>query len=450
LRSRSREGKEQLVAEWIAEDTEVDHNLKMKFHQLFEGSIILGGQRRAWFRGMQFLLTWNGSWGVVPLAPGASRPGSLDETVAMLRQCDQVLALKAKVEATVERWDEHYRFQQHAWSIEMCVKSQQAESHQLDAVLSPTPPATQPSPESKDAEPLARVHVHCYINFGSRVQVKRIKEFAFMGSLPVISSAHSGCQRKRRQGNQGLYYVQAPKVGSLYVGGSERPFDTYLVNPDWVWSLLQTGKMAEPLARQQFVAIGKNLPRNLEGLAKLQQERAGEKLKVHMEAVRTALRGVSRPMRSLSPVSAWLDSFNVLAHRYKFLVLDGPSGMGKTLFARSLSPDVNSFFEVDCSGVLDPDLRQFEALRHTYVLFDECSPKCVLKNKKLFQASSSFVTLGASQTNMLAYQVWFHRVRIIVASNLFQQELQALQHADAMWVMENMVYVPVQQPLWEP
>ena len=152
-------------------------------------------------------------------------------------------------------------------------------------------------------------------------------------------------------------------------------------------------------------------------------------------------------MRSLSPVSAWLDTFNVIAHRYKCLVLDGPSCIGNTLFARSLSPDANSLLEVDCSGVLDPDLRQFEALRHTHVLFDECCPLCVLK--KLFQALSSFVTLGASQTNMLAYQVWFHRVRIIVASNLFQQELQALQHADAMWVMENMVYVPMQQPLWE-
>jgi hypothetical protein len=152
-------------------------------------------------------------------------------------------------------------------------------------------------------------------------------------------------------------------------------------------------------------------------------------------------------MRSLSPVSAWLDTFNVIAHRYKCLVLDGPSCIGNTLFARSLSPDANSLLEVDCSGSLDPDLRQFEALRHTHVLFDECCPLCVLK--KLFQVLSSFVTLGELQTKMLAYQVWIHGVSLMVTSKVFKEEMQALQHVDAMWVMENMVYVPMQQPLWE-
>jgi hypothetical protein len=50
---------------------------------------------------------------------------------------------------------------------------------------------------------------------------------------------------------------------------------------------------------------------------------------------------------------------------------------------------------------------------------------------------------------MLAYQVWIHGVSLMVRSKVFKEEMQALQHVDAMWVMENMVYVPMQQPLWE-
>ena len=38
---------------------------------------------------------------------------------------------------------------------------------------------------------------------------------------------------------------------------------------------------------------------------------------------------------------------------------------------------------------------------------------------------------------------------MIVASNRWRFELRQLPHADAQWLIDNSVYVPVTGPLWE-
>jgi len=103
---------------------------------------------------------------------------------------------------------------------------------------------------------------------------------------------------------------------------------------------------------------------------------------------------------------------------------------------------------VDCAGKLDPDLREFRALQHDTLLFDEASAKTVLKHKKLFQASASWVTMSSSTTNMYSYKIWTHQVKMIIASNRWNVELQTLQVADADWLRSNSFYVAVTSPLW--
>ena len=98
----------------------------------------------------------------------------------------------------------------------------------------------------------------------------------------------------------------------------------------------------------------------------------------------------------------------------------------------------------------DPELKEFKSLYHDFVLFDEATTDMVLKYKKLFQSNASWVVCGSSSTNMYAYHPWFHKVRIIVASNTWSEEIKRLPLADANWLMENSVYVSVDQPLWEP
>ena len=133
--------------------------------------------------------------------------------------------------------------------------------------------------------------------------------------------------------------------------------------------------------------------------------------------------------------------------RYKFLVLEVPSSMGKTQFSSSLSPS-KCCLELDCAGSTSPDLRLFDALRHDTVLFDEASAALVLANKKLFQASASYVSLASSGTNCHAYQVWMWAKRLIVSSNRWSLELAQVPSADRDWLVANSVHVKVNEPLW--
>eukprot|EP00975_Prorocentrum_lima_P037496 7889375-Prorocentrum_lima.AAC.1 len=53
--------------------------------------------------------------------------------------------------------------------------------------------------------------------------------------------------------------------------------------------------------------------------------------------------------------------------------------------------------ELNCAGgILTPNLREYKCGLHSHILSDECSPKCVLHNRKLFKGGNGFVQLGQS------------------------------------------------------
>ena len=165
---------------------------------------------------------------------------------------------------------------------------------------------------------------------------------------------------------------------------------------------------------------------------------------------REKLKATSKPQVSLSPpVAAWLESFSEVKFRYSFLVLDGPSRMGKTVYARHLAGDPMSVLEIDCTGTVFPDLRSVRPMVHKFIIYDECSPGLVLLNRKLFQSSASWITLGSSSTNCLSYKIWAHAVRMVVTSNSFRQECEMLPVGEVRWLEANCVYVNVDAPLWQ-
>ena len=187
----------------------------------------------------------------------------------------------------------------------------------------------------------------------------------------------------------------------------------------------------------------------LASIDRAEKEQSRVALQDSISSTLAHLSGHMRPCRKLPEVDAWTSSFQEIAFRYKFLVLDGPSQTGKTLFCRSLSLDIGGcLLEVDCASAETPDLSAFEPGRHRMVLCDEASATLVLRYKKLFQASASLVKLATSKTDCHAYEVWAHRVMFVITSNRWQAELNKLLYEDAEWLTRNSVYVRVQQPLW--
>ena len=155
-----------------------------------------------------------------------------------------------------------------------------------------------------------------------------------------------------------------------------------------------------------------------------------------------------RPFKVISAVVDWQRAFDDVLPRYPFLVLDGPSRTGKTQFAKSLAPP-DEVYEVNMACAPEADLRTYDPLVHTVIVYDECSPEQVIRQKKLFQAGASSVLLGASGTNCHAYHVWVHRKKMVICSNVWAWNLQRLPAVDAEWLNANSTVVRVEERLYE-
>ena len=134
-------------------------------------------------------------------------------------------------------------------------------------------------------------------------------------------------------------------------------------------------------------------------------------------------------------------------HRYKFLVPNGESGLGKTQFALSLVPTGRGL-ELNMAATNTPDLKQYDAVLHDLILFDEMKAQDVLLHKKLFQAPASMLSMGNSATNCHAYTRWLHQKLLVVSTNRWDIEMAEMRSVDADWLKANSVVIHVVAPLW--
>ena len=135
--------------------------------------------------------------------------------------------------------------------------------------------------------------------------------------------------------------------------------------------------------------------------------------------------------------------------RYGFLVLDGPSCMGKTQFARSLAQTSKGVLEISMAGSAKVDLKLYDPLVHEVLLFDECDPHTVLEKKKLFQAGGACISMQTSATNIMAFTVCVAQKKFVVCSNNWWSATLKLAWEDAEWLRANSFYVHVKEPMWE-
>ena len=246
----------------------------------------------------------------------------------------------------------------------------------------------------------------------------------------------------------GCYYVRAPKIGQLFQAGTKVPFDDFSVSPTWISALVMAGKMHAAIARLEYaraLCCAEANIRNLECAARVKREYEQEAARLRVEL---AIRESERAFRIIPDVELWKQQYETVQGRYKFLVLDGPSRMGKTRFTLSMGGP-RSVLSLDCAACVEPDMKAFLRGQHTVILFDEARATMVIRCKKLFQASSDLVQLATSATNMMSYVVWVHAVRMVIASNRWKQDLEALDQQDRAWIEANSIYVFVDTPLFQ-
>ena len=207
------------------------------------------------------------------------------------------------------------------------------------------------------------------------------------------------------------------------------------------------------VAREQYVKCGKDLAHHLRNLEILKKEWDDSAMMKRIAIENARLATTQKPRRYIKEIEEeFLPQFmeGELLRRRKFLVLDGDSGLGKTVCAQTLATSTEHFLEVNCATCAEPPLRDYNCNQHEVVFFDEVKPQMVIKQKRLYQAPNVFITLGCSPTNKDTYKVYMYGTKIVLASNTWEHDVNHLENPqDRDWLRKNQVYIKVTEPLWQ-
>ena len=116
------------------------------------------------------------------------------------------------------------------------------------------------------------------------------------------------------------------------------------------------------------------------------------------------------------------------------LILRGASRIGKTKLAQSIFP--NSYVTT-VNGAGEPDLRGFKRGFHQCVVLDQVNDlQFILNNRAVLQANAEDQHLGVTQSHNFSYEVWLHRIPIILTVDL-EVKMEDFDESD--WLSHNCV-----------
>jgi len=417
-----RKAKRAVLSKWMAAVSVPAH-----ISEFAEEVFPSGAVQKVQLCGRTAMLTYNGPWGLKnPRGEFVDlETMSLEAVVEYCRQDAVLLALWNSFLEHVARILKAADASDYAACAELCTK---------------TFAATR----------VVRVHFHLFLRSHRRMFLQTADVLKFQDSRPNLAAVIGGVMQSRYAATwNGAFYVSADKIGQLWSHSTKLPFRDYLVQGQWIMNLVQAQKLSVSVAKEYILRSCHNVVRFMRDLESVQQQEQTIAVQAAKMEARLALRCVARPFLSLPPVNEWAEQYDVIAYRYKFLLLEGPSMMAKTAFAEHLVPRHRAFLEVNCAAGTEPDMRGFRYNEHGLILFDEINPAQVAGQRKLFQACNSELQLGCSNTNMFAYSVYAHRVRMVLASNTWSERLKELPAGDQEWLAVNCVHIVVDRPLYD-
>ena len=372
------------------------------------------------------LVTYNGDWGKMPedfVKAGTDQDGIL----AQLQRDGRLNVLWCSFRGFAEEIMRDYKATAWAASMELCV-------------------------DTLETGQGIRVHLHLGLKSDVRKMHIMLNALEFRGSLPHVRGHLPGVQVRASGGWAQIYYCMAPKIGVVYQDGNHQPFKHFPIQGQWPFTMLQAGKMEKKACREQIIKSGRGIVRLLSDFDKYVQSMEELKVEARMEEyaaelAKTQLTSVTEPR-----IEEWKKAATKPFQRRKqFLVLEGPSGLGKTEYVKALFGH-DKVLELNCGSCGNVvSLRQFRAGQHQCVLFDEASARLVLHNRKVFQAPPGWVDLGHSPTGRDIYRVFLGDTVLVVNSNKWSEELAKIEQespSDHAWLVKNACLVQVTANLY--
>ena len=286
-------------------------------------------------------------------------------------------------------------------------------------------------PDTWRLQGVLRLHTHMFLKSSSlgSLHMPHTEEFEFCTSMPHASTAMSSVQASsstRGSSWAGFFYCcLQQKIGTVFCESTKAPFTGFLVNPGWILNMVQSVKLDAAVARELLVRCG-NSSRHLKELQVTETELERLAVTVAVKQAAQELGSSLKEWKTYELVTEFQAQFLQTRHRYKFLVLSGPSRLGKTVFASSICPTTLETLELNCAAGTEPDLRAYRLSRHGLLLFDEIRAEQVMAQRKLFQAQSAPVQLGCSATNCYSYEVFVWRKPFVLCSNTWHASVAKL------------------------
>ena len=214
------------------------------------------------------------------------------------------------------------------------------------------------------------------------------------------------------------------------------------------WHPAQADKISLKDAEREYVKCVFNCKNNIDNAKALMQIKADQQREAAVESL------LSRPsditMRSWKHYyewERWEAQQQIWNFRQNVMVITGPTKTGKTEFA--MAKCGRKTLVVNCHNVTEPDLRRFQGAHiHSSIIFDEGGPRMLSLHRDLMQATRRNITLGHSQTNMYTYMVNLFRVRLIITSNEWHEQLATMSQSDQDWIAGNTVMLNVESPTY--
>ena len=191
---------------------------------------------------------------------------------------------------------------------------------------------------------------------------------------------------------------------------------------------------------QEYVRCCNNVNFNLKNVGALQQEHDYEKIEQIRQCIIQETSAKQQRWRTIEEYEDYKRLFHETKPRYPFFVMEGKTQTAKSTWAKGVEGDESKVYYVNAAACLEPDLRKYNFFKHSVILFDEASPKMVINQKVLFQASPQWIKLGQSTTNCYSYDVFVSGVKMIICSNSWAEDLEEMKPEDREWLQENSIY----------
>lgn len=259
-----------------------------------------------------------------------------------------------------------------------------------------------------------RPHYHTFLITNKRYD-RNLSSFEVAGVTP------GDCQKNKTKGpgaiasmSRGLYYVIAPKTGTLQVDHNEKALD--LINQHykstWARTLCATRKLPLNMYKTEclkYLTWTETMERDFN---RLKSEVQTSQLQSHIDSVNKVIQESFVPYRKFEEMELFEKQFLQLKSRYNFLIIAGASKTGKSEFA--VSRFKNPF---EHKGVIN--WKGYDHEVHDGIIIHDVATvfTYILKHRELFQSNNGMHTVNSSDANAYAFQVYLHRKPIIVVCN---------------------------------